>query len=68
MSNFDIKFIKQAEQANFYVNDPKDADKPKNWRSIKKYENPRTGFKAEAFIDENGQKLADITEDIRKSR
>ena len=24
---------------------------------IKKYENPRTGFKAEAFIDENGQKV-----------
>ena len=46
MSNYDIKFIKQAEQACYYVNNPKDAKKPENWQSIKAYENQRTGFKA----------------------
>ena len=57
MSNYDNKFIKQAEQVCYYVNNSKDAKKPENWQSVKTYENPKTGFKAEAFIDDNGRKI-----------
>ena len=57
MTNYDIKFIKQAEQGCYYVNDSKDANKPQGWQSITTYENSKTGFKSEAFIDEKGQKI-----------
>ena len=56
-NNYSIKFIKESEQASYYVNDSKDANKPNGWKSIKKYENSKTGFKAEAFVTRDGQKV-----------
>ena len=45
--DYSIDFIKETEQLAYYVNDHRDAQKPPNWKSVKTYENRKTGFKAE---------------------
>ncbi len=52
---YSIEFIKETEQLAYYVNDPRDAQKLSNWKSVKTYENRKTGFKAEGFVNEKGQ-------------
>ena len=54
---YPTNFIKELEQLSYHVNNSQKIHRPINWRSIEKYENSKTGFKGEAFINKNGQKV-----------
>mgnify|MGYP002625798493 CR=1 FL=1 len=54
---YSTNFIKEVEQLAYHVNDSSKNIKPGNWKSIKDYSIGKTGFKAEAFVNEQGQKV-----------
>lgn len=40
------KYYKELEKLSYYVTDSIKFEKPNGWKSIKKYENNKNGFKA----------------------
>ncbi|MBR6126531.1 DUF2974 domain-containing protein [bacterium] len=54
---YSTDFIKELEQLSYHVNNSRIIHRPLNWRSIEKYENKKTGFLGEAFVNEKGQKV-----------